>query len=586
MNLLKFNRTFLCAVALLASLATVACAGDASTALRQKYTSLLNKRADELQLQGDRQVADAVRAWPLSRRAGRNYLLLPPEAEGVRPAALAKDEELAKLQQFYAEHLFRLARAALADDDHGRAYQLACEALHADPAHKLATAVVNLSDDNAYRTQEVRSGWEVETEHFEITTTDTKESAEETGRRLEELHLVWRQLFADYWFTQAELERRFDGGASRLVEPNHKVMLFANKTQYVDYLKRDQPGIEVSLGYYAERPRTAYFYNDSNTVATQFHEATHQLFHERQRRAKSAGIDDNFWVVEGVATYMESMQKGTGYYVVGGPGAYRLQFARYRALTEQFYVPLNKFVAMGRAETQAAGENLPRLYSQAAGLAHFFMDAEDGKYRRAFVEYLDAVYRDKADAATLARLTGKRYEELDAEYLKFLRVTDDDLAQLIPGENVPRLYLGRTKITDRSFISIAGVQGLERLDVGYCKVTDAGLKQLPVSETLVQLNLEHTPITDAALEHIGKFRQLRELDLSGCDISDAGIQKIAERRDLEILWLTSTSISDAGLAHLHGLKKLKFLDVDGTNVTADGWAKLKQAVPTVQSESE
>ena len=580
------NRKLICSVALVAAAVTIPLslrAADEVDELRAKYHSLLNKQADILQSQGQIETAKAVRTWPIPRRDGRNYLALPPHAAS-RPKVFATEKKLHDLQRFYAEYLVRLGRAALADGDRAAAYQLACEALRADPTHKSARKVVNLPDDDEFRTKKTSSGWEVETEHFEITTTDTEHAAAAAGERLEELHAVWRQLFAEYWFTQAELERRFAGQDSRLAEPDHQVMLFANKQQYVDYLKRDEPGIEVSLGYYAERPRIAYFYNDPATVATQFHEATHQLFHERFRRGKSAGVDNNFWVVEGIATYMESMQKGDGYYVVGGPGAYRLQFARYRALTEQFYVPLAKFVAMGRAETQAAAENLPRIYSQAAGLSHFFMDAQGGKYRRAFVQYLDAVYRDKADATTLARLTGKRYEELDKEYLAFLRVGDTEMSQLIPGENVPRLYLGRTSVTGNSIPHIAQVNGLARLDLGYCKITDDDLKRLPASQTLIQLNMEQTQITDAALDHIRQFTNLRELDVSGCRISDAVAAQLAELTDLEILWLTDTSITDRGLAELHGLKKLKFVDVSGTGVTAEGWAKLKRAVPSVNSE--
>jgi hypothetical protein len=338
------------------------------------------------------------------------------------------------------------------------------------------------------------------------------------------------------------------------------------------------------LGYYSERSRTAFFYTDERTVATQFHEATHQLFHERQRRGRAAGLDDNFWVVEGIATYMESLRQGEGYYVVGGPAAYRLQFARYRALTEEFYIPLSELVAMGRTDVKSAGENLPRIYSQAAGLAHFFMDGAAGQYRKAFVEYLDAVYRDKADAATLARLTGKRYEQLDREYLDFLRVGDKELKSLVPGENAPRLYLGRTKITDKSLPHIAALNGLERLDIGYCSITDDGLQHLRADNQLVQLNLEQTQITDDGLAYIGQFVELRDLDLSGCRISDEGLKSLAGLKQLEILWLTNTAITDDGLKHLVGLKNLKFIDVDGTRVTPDGWAALKRAVPGVSNE--
>jgi hypothetical protein len=230
------------------------------------------------------------------------------------------------------------------------------------------------------------------------------------------------------------------------------------------------------------------------------------------------------------------------------------------------------------------GADLPKLYSLAAGLSQFFMDAENGKHRDAFVKYLDEVYRDKATATTLATLIGQPYQAIDEQYGAFLRATDDDLAALLPGEHVPRLYLGRTRVTDRALQHIAKIDGLERLDVGFCPITDAGLAQLPVSETLVQLNAERTKITDASLAHIAKMTGLRELDLSGCQITDAGLAKIAQLKQLETLWLTSTPITSAGLKHFHGLKTLKFVDVDGTAVTAESFAELQRAIPGLNSQ--
>ncbi len=578
-----------CVLALLAAAPHDAFADDSiefkRAELDRKHEELLNKKADALAARGNADAAKALRQWHVNRRPGRKYLFLPAEGDVPRPANFPDDAELRKLQTFYAHYLFNLAKQALADDRPALAYQLVHETLRADPQHALARSILDVDKGKPFVERELGAGWEIETDHFEVTTNDSREAGVAVGRRLEELHAVWRQLFAEYWFTRAELARRFDGKPSSVAEPNHKVMLFANKQQYIAHLERDEPGIAVSLGYYAEKPRTAYFFDgDDNTLATQFHEATHQLFHERQRRGRAAGLDDNFWVVEGVATYMESLHKGDGYYTVGGPGAYRLQFARYRALTEEYYVPLSELVALGRADMKAKGDDLPRLYSQAAGLSHFFMDAGGGKYRDAFVQYLDAVYRDKADAATLARLTGKRYEELDREYLEFLRASDDDLAGLIPGEHVPRLYLGHTRITDAAVDSIASVDGLERLDIGHRPITDAGLKKLSASETLIQLNLEQTNITDASLPHIAEFTQLRELDLSGCRITDAGLAEIAKLKNLEVLWLTGTPVSDAGLSHLHGLKNLTFVDVNGSKVTAGGWAELKRVTPGLNED--
>jgi hypothetical protein len=64
--------------------------------------------------------------------------------------------------------------------------------------------------------------------------------------------------------------------------------------------------------------------------------------------------------------------------------------------------------------------DLPRLYTESAGLATFFMQGEQGRYREAWVRYLTAIYSGRATAETLAQLTGLSYQELDQRYRKYL----------------------------------------------------------------------------------------------------------------------------------------------------------------------
>ncbi|MCA9267739.1 MAG: hypothetical protein KDA41_04685 [Planctomycetales bacterium] len=604
-------------------------------ALESRYVALLDRCAAELAAEGKQASAQLVRRLSVPEIPGRTAAVLPPEdapdlADPIDPRVVA-------VRKHYAKHLFEIAQTALADGDPSQVVGLLYRVLRADPDHAAARAIfdyqstgdgrwlsafaqrqlskgetvehpqfgwlpkdhvaryeagqrplgsrwVSVAEEDRVRGRSIDAGWNVETEHYLITTNHSLEAAVELGRRLEELHCVWRQLFAEYWYTSVDLARRFEGKPTARAIPKHKVLLFRDKDQYVAHLERDEPGIGQSLGYYAEKTRTAYFFaGDDRAIATQFHEATHQLFHERPRgRTRPAGVEENFWVVEGVATYMESLRKVDGYCLVGGAGAYRLQFARYRALTDDFYLPLAELVAIGREAMKAKGKELPLLYSQSAGLVHFLMDGREQQHRRALVRYLDAVYRDKADAAELARLTGVRYEELDREYLDFLRATDADMASLLPGEDVPRLYLGRTRVTDAAFAPIAKVAGLEQLDVGYTPVTDAAVAQLTRVESLTRLNLEHTQITDAALKHIARMTALRELDLSGCRVTDDGLAQLERLTNLEVLWLTDTPVTDAGLRRLHALKKLTSVDVGGTRVTAAGWRELVNAVPELK----
>jgi hypothetical protein len=60
------------------------------------------------------------------------------------------------------------------------------------------------------------------------------------------------------------------------------------------------------------------------------------------------------------------------------------------------------------------------LYSQAAGLAHFLIHYDGGRYRDALVAYLVAVYTGRATPTALAELTGVPFNVLDQQYRQFL----------------------------------------------------------------------------------------------------------------------------------------------------------------------
>ncbi len=99
--------------------------------------------------------------------------------------------------------------------------------------------------------------------------------------------------------------------------------------------------------------RRAYFFADKqNDDRTLYHEATHQLFYESRPVAAEVGWKANFWIVEGIAMYMESLRQEDGFYVLGGFDDQRLNAARYRLLHDKFYVPLDEFSRYGRTKLQ------------------------------------------------------------------------------------------------------------------------------------------------------------------------------------------------------------------------------------------
>ena len=66
-------------------------------------------------------------------------------------------------------------------------------------------------------------------------------------------------------------------------------------------------------------------------------------------------------------------------------------------------------------------EDLPRLYSQSAGLATFLIHGQGGKYRPALVKLLRLIYTGRDKPTSLEQLTGVDYAVLDRQYLDFLK---------------------------------------------------------------------------------------------------------------------------------------------------------------------
>jgi hypothetical protein len=151
------------------------------------------------------------------------------------------------------------------------------------------------------------------------------------------------------------------------------VVYFRDRDDYVRSLKPAFANIEISIGVYADAARRAYFFaGDEYEERNLYHEATHQLFHESRPVAPGVGKNHNFWIIEGIALYMESLREEDGYYVLGGFDDQRMRDARHRLLVDGFYVPLSELISYGMADV-LSDERIATLYSQAAGLTHFLI---------------------------------------------------------------------------------------------------------------------------------------------------------------------------------------------------------------------
>ncbi len=280
--------------------------------------------------------------------------------------------------------------------------------------------------------RDINRGWRVESDHYLVTTNHSLEEGVALSRRLETLHDVWQQAFAAYPAGEADLARRLEGHVSRRQARQHNVVYYRDRQEYNSMLRVAQPQIDITLGLYLDSTRTAYFFaGDQQEPGTLYHEATHQLFQETRAVAPDVGRRDNFWVVEGIACYMESLAQHDGYYTLGGANAGRMPAARHRLLTDGFYVPLARLVTIGMESLQR-DSNIAPMYSQSAGLADFLMHDDRGRYRDALVRYLDAVYSGRATAQSLADLAGASYPDLDKEYRQFMAADEPAEAAVAP----------------------------------------------------------------------------------------------------------------------------------------------------------
>jgi hypothetical protein len=272
------------------------------------------------------------------------------------------------------------------------------------------------------------NAWEIQTEHYLVKTNHSLERGVDLAKKLEDFHGLFFQMMAGFFNSAAEVQQLFDrgNGRSAALQPN-VVHFYRTRDEYIAVLKKEtnQP-IEITKGIFFPRNRIAYFFFDpeSEDDSTLYHEATHQLLTGSRPMTGEIGIKSDFWIIEGIACYMESFRREGDRFSVGDPGHQRLQAARVHFVDENYYVPLREFTRMGMTAFQSAKE-IRKNYSQGAALTHFFMHYDDGRYREALIEHLSQIYSPtkaiREHPEPLDELTGVEDEELDRQYAEYIR---------------------------------------------------------------------------------------------------------------------------------------------------------------------
>ncbi len=280
--------------------------------------------------------------------------------------------------------------------------------------------------DDAAQHATIATGWQVRTDHFQVTTNHSLEAAARLAAELEQLFQVWRQLFAGYYLGEKEVRGRFVGTRRARVQARpFNVVYHRDKEGYVAALRRLQPRIAETLGIYFDDLREAHFYADPEAHpavqrATLYHEAVHQLFQESKRSKINVGEQHHFWAVESAATYFETLKEASqGTFTIGDPTAGRLPAARNRYRDEDYFTPLEEMASLGRRELQRR-EDLGPLYGQLAALGTFLMHADQGQRREAFVRFLRNLYAHRASEDSLWRELGQSPSDVQADFRRWL----------------------------------------------------------------------------------------------------------------------------------------------------------------------
>lgn len=596
---------FVLSLLLVLSPSILCCQDDVSSkyaALYQQRRQSMNRLATKCDELGRSELAAYTRKWIPQRDPSRQYFFLTP-AFGSPPLPRLSDnidkfwaKQLTTENRNYAESLFALSQLAVEQKRYAPAYRMLHESLFHDPQNRNTLRVLGETESikerirvTAYRANPRREQDEFlpkgelkkyESDNFLLYTSLDQEVAMKAIHDFEKFQTVWRQCFYSYWAKPSWLERRFEKQVKPLSRSKKfKVVMYRNKDEYIRTLSTQNPGIEVSVGYYWFAKKTSFFFHDqdSSIKKTWIHELTHQLMHESVPISKNSVIQSSIWAVEGIAVYMESLMDFETHVTVGGEDAERLNYCRYNYFRRGFLVEIPALNAMDQKDF-IRNASVKALYSLAGAYCQFVMGHEDCTDE--FFDFLRLVHQGKDSSRLFKKLSEQ--VSFDTGFKAFLKPDHAKIeASLIRPAAYKILYLGYSGATDAMLEKVSAATELESLDLSGNRISDAGIKKLSGLGQLRYLSLERTAISNASAASIGKLRLLEELDVTSTAITDEWVQEVSSAQHLVAFWLAGTRVSDLSVPSLMKMPALKQLDVRKSKITKSGLKKLQQTVELI-----
>lgn len=430
---------------------------------------------------------------------------------------------------------------------------------------------------------------QIETKNFLILADLDEVAATDLARDLEQFFAVWTQWFFPLWKERQHWDQAAGTGRpaprGRSSSGKLRVVVFGSPQQYAAALATEGPGIGRSTGYYASAVRTTFLRlpagdaDREDARATRYHELTHQLLAEATAAPPRTlpGQREGFWLLEGIACYMESTVIGPQYATVGGWEASRLQFARHRVLASGQEMPLAQLESLGQRPFQQHGD-LAQLYAFASAHCHRLIDHAQG---RGWMEVLGRL----AELYRITGVNGLGSEVALDETLPlqdYLRL-DEQRLTAVHRNDLMHLCLARCEVSPEALGRIAPQHALRWLDLTGLAVSGTDVRRLcPQPAGLQQLCLEATGIDDSLADWLAAASDLQELDLSWTAVGDVTLASVATDAPLETLWLTGTRVSDRSLERIAAIESLQRVDLQRTEVSAAGRERFRRLRPDVQ----
>lgn len=275
--------------------------------------------------------------------------------------------------------------------------------------------------------------WSVETEHFEVRTGVSRAAAYEFGQVLEDYYASFFRTFMGFYDLEKAVDLLFD---VKPLKKKHVIIYFADRNHYLQHAKAEHGNDELMLrsaGVYvgggSKCSLIAHLYRTDadEDKRVMFHEVTHQLFAEtKDEGGERGGSKGNNWVVEGIASYVETWNKDAhGHWVPGGNKKHPWLLEAKDFLEKNADWKLASFLPIEHDEFhKEPGRGLNYAMSQA--LCHFLMHFDDERYKEDFVKFIAVYYAGKARESSLFQYIqiegpeAKRGETLEKQFREYM----------------------------------------------------------------------------------------------------------------------------------------------------------------------